>query len=331
MCSGAIVKYRFPDAVMYPINYGDEFPFNEIEPEDTVYMVDFCLQPFGFMQRLSMLLAGTGELIVIDHHKTTLNEWSKSHTVYGYWLLQTDKAACELTWEYLFPDKPVPLAVKLLSLYDSWRFQGHELEDMVLPFQMRLRMEELDPRNWGVPGNWGTGIQWDSLFNHECLNATIPGNPMPVRQLIKEGRLLLRYDEARMAKYVKEFAFETTFPKKQTCGRCGGSGNYDDRDSTDDRECPKCGGYGEIQPPFGPLKAIAVNLGHTNSKVFDSVWDESKYDLMITFVRRKDKLWNVSLYSTKEDVDCGAICKSFGGGGHFSAAGFTAKELPFDY
>lgn len=76
---------------------------------------------------------------------------------------------------------------------------------------------------------------------------------------------------------------------------------------------------------------IAVNLGHTNSKVFDSVWDESKYDLMITFVRRKDKLWNVSLYSTKEDVDCGAICKSFGGGGHFSAAGFTAKELPFDY
>jgi len=28
--SGAIVKYRFPDAVMYPINYGDEFPWGEI-------------------------------------------------------------------------------------------------------------------------------------------------------------------------------------------------------------------------------------------------------------------------------------------------------------
>ena len=136
--------------------------------------------------------------------------------------------------------------------------------------------------------------------------------------------------------------------------------------------------------------AIAVNLGHTDSKVFDSVWrrecdfcknldqypdfkkDGDKvrdflevanpgskftyfgvghyvgadhmahcckcngtgyiepYDLMITFVRRKDKLWNVSLYSTKEDVDCGAICKSFGGGGHKGAAGFQVKELPFE-
>jgi oligoribonuclease NrnB/cAMP/cGMP phosphodiesterase (DHH superfamily) len=185
MCSGAIVKYRFPDAVMYPINYGDEFPFNEIELEDTVYMVDFCLQPFGFMQRLSMLLAGTGELIVIDHHKTTLDKWSKSHTVYGYWLLQTDKAACELTWEYLFPDKPVPLAVKLLSLYDSWRFQGHELEDMVLPFQMRLRMEELDPKDWnGLVEKGGTGPKWHNLFMQTDLN-----------YWIKEGRLLLRYDE----------------------------------------------------------------------------------------------------------------------------------------
>lgn len=185
MCSGAIVKYRFPDVVMHPINYGDEFPFNEIEPEDTVYMVDFCLQPFGFMQRLSMLLAGTGELIVIDHHKTTLDEWSKSHTVYGNWLLQTDKAACELTWEYLFPDKPVPLAVKLLSLYDSWRFQGHELEDIVLPFQMRMRMEELDPKDWdGLVEKGGTGPKWHNLFMWDDLG-----------YWVREGRLLLRYDE----------------------------------------------------------------------------------------------------------------------------------------
>lgn len=136
--------------------------------------------------------------------------------------------------------------------------------------------------------------------------------------------------------------------------------------------------------------AIAVNLGHTDSKVFDSVWrrecdfcknldqypdfkkDGDKvrdflevanpgskftyfgvghyvgddhmahcckcngtgyiepYDLMITFVRRKDKLWNVSLYSTKPEIDCGEIAKSFGGGGHKGAAGFQVKELPFE-
>jgi oligoribonuclease NrnB/cAMP/cGMP phosphodiesterase (DHH superfamily) len=197
MCSGAIVKYRFPDAVMYPINYGDEFPFNEIELEDTVYMVDFCLQPFGFMQRLSMLLAGTGELIVIDHHKTTLDKWSKSHTVYGYWLLQTDKAACELTWEYLFPDKPVPLAVKLLSLYDSWRFQGHELEDIVLPFQMRMRMEELDPKDWDYEAGMKGRSLWIKLFSDKKIwHEGFRIDPEDIiDSIVAEGRLLLRYDE----------------------------------------------------------------------------------------------------------------------------------------
>jgi len=48
-------------------------------------------------------------------------------------------------------------------------------------------------------------------------------------------------------------------------------------------------------------------------------------------VRRKDKLWNATLYSTKPDVDCEAIAKSFGGGGHKGAARFQCDELPFEY
>jgi nanoRNase/pAp phosphatase (c-di-AMP/oligoRNAs hydrolase) len=28
-------------------------------------------------------------------------------------------------------------------------------------------------------------------------------------------------------------------------------------------------------------------------------------------------------------VDCGAIAKSYGGGGHVKAAGFSCKDLPF--
>jgi rRNA maturation protein Nop10 len=31
----------------------------------------------------------------------------------------------------------------------------------------------------------------------------------------------------------------------QECPRCGGTGNNDDRDSTDDTLCPRCGGNGE--------------------------------------------------------------------------------------
>jgi nanoRNase/pAp phosphatase (c-di-AMP/oligoRNAs hydrolase) len=39
-------------------------------------------------------------------------------------------------------------------------------------------------------------------------------------------------------------------------------------------------------------------------------------------------VFTISLYSKKGGVDVSAICKSFGGGGHAGAAGFTSKELP---
>jgi len=45
-CSGAIVKYRYPECEMQPIDYGAQFPMDKIELGETVYMVDFALQPF---------------------------------------------------------------------------------------------------------------------------------------------------------------------------------------------------------------------------------------------------------------------------------------------
>ena len=137
-CSGAIVKYRFPEAIMHPINYGDAFPWDEIHPEDEVYMVDFCLQPFNDMIRLGK----SCNLVWIDHHATSIEEvFACPAVIEAKHTLNPKKAACELTWEYLFPNEPVPLAVKLLSLYDSWTYQGHELEDMVLPFQIMFHTE----------------------------------------------------------------------------------------------------------------------------------------------------------------------------------------------
>ena len=150
------------------------------------------------------------------------------------------------------------------------------------------------------------------------------------------------YDEEQKRRYVQTYGFETEL---------------------DYHSAIHLGGYNK------KFKAIAVNLGHTNSKMFDSVWRQKcptcygegkkaeiyadldgealptlitcpacegtgyiePYDLMIIFCRRKDHKWNVSLYSTKEHVDCGAIAKTFGGEGHKGAAGFQCEELPFEY
>lgn len=78
---------------------------------------------------------------------------------------------------------------------------------------------------------------------------------------------------------------------------------------------------------FDGLRAICLNNGGANSQVFDSVYDESKHDVMIPFVFT-GKHWTFSLYTTKDGVDCSVIAKSKGGGGHKKAAGFQLKELP---
>jgi uncharacterized protein len=81
---------------------------------------------------------------------------------------------------------------------------------------------------------------------------------------------------------------------------------------------------------FEGLKAICLNNGGANSQVFDSVYDESKHDVMIPFVFT-GKHWTFSIYTTKDEIDCSIIAKSKGGGGHKKAAGFQLPELPNEF
>ena len=80
-----------------------------------------------------------------------------------------------------------------------------------------------------------------------------------------------------------------------------------------------------FEAKFKDLRAICLNIGGANSTVFDSVWDEEKYDVMIPF-QFDGEVWKFSLYTTKE-IDLSVYAKSFGGGGHAKACGFQAINL----
>jgi len=110
-----------------------------------------------------------------------------------------------------------------------------------------------------------------------------------VDKLLEHGRLIKIYQDKSDAMYVKGYAFETEFM-----------------------------GY----------KCLALNRGGTSSKIFDSIWDETKHDIMMPFSVLPAGGWTVSLYTTK-DIDCSALAKKFGGGGHKQASGFQVDVLPF--
>jgi oligoribonuclease NrnB/cAMP/cGMP phosphodiesterase (DHH superfamily) len=74
------------------------------------------------------------------------------------------------------------------------------------------------------------------------------------------------------------------------------------------------------------LRCICLNGGSFNSLAFDYVYRENKHDVMMPF-QFNGKKWTVSLYSTKEEIDCSEIAKTMGGGGHKGAAGFQIDDI----
>lgn len=106
--SGAIVRHFEPECEMFPINYGDQFPWHKIKENEKVYMVDFSLQPFGHMEHL----VKECRLNWIDHHEVAIEDAGKTginDSLDGVHL-EVGIGACQLTWEY-FSDRPVPLPV----------------------------------------------------------------------------------------------------------------------------------------------------------------------------------------------------------------------------
>jgi len=266
---------------MIGINYGQEFPWDKIQKDEQVFMVDFTLQPFDLMERLREL----AYLIWIDHHKTEVQEAARRGFNCGG-IRRIGTGACELVWKYCMPGDPTPLAVQLLSEYDVW----NHTDPRTLPFQYGVRMKANT-----YPDNQ---TFWGRLFNDDGY----------VRQFTLDGDMILKYEGQQNAKFCRAYAFETILVTPDHYANAS-------------------------LPTARVLIAICANRGFTNSKVFDSVYDPAKHDLMITFCRLKPPAhkWTVSLYSTKPEVDCGAIAKAYGGGGHQGAAGFQCETLPFEH
>ena len=84
----------------------------------------------------------------------------------------------------------------------------------------------------------------------------------------------------------------------------------------------KASGYDVI---FEGLKCRALNVYGFGSDAFKSV---KGYDVFIAYISDGIK-YTVSLYTDKPGINCGTICKKYGGGGHEQSAGFICTELPF--
>lgn len=114
-------------------NYGQPIP--DLSSYDRVIMCDISFSKEE-MEKVAC------KLIWIDHHNSAIkimdeSEYFNSNVICRF--TQTNFAACELTWYYLFPDKKIPEIVNLLGLYDSFRHKGTDEETEIMEFQYGAR------------------------------------------------------------------------------------------------------------------------------------------------------------------------------------------------
>jgi len=76
---------------------------------------------------------------------------------------------------------------------------------------------------------------------------------------------------------------------------------------------------------FEGYRALAMNSPMLSSLAFESEWDPEKHDIMMAFYYKKAGHWAVTLYTSKEDINCEALAKKYGGGGHRAASGATLQ------
>jgi oligoribonuclease NrnB/cAMP/cGMP phosphodiesterase (DHH superfamily) len=140
--SAAIVKHysminNEPPIIYIGYDYGQPIP--NLDEYDKVIMCDV-----SFSKELILELKTTKDLVWIDHHISAIQDvygkdkWLPSTTdING--IQNTKFAACELTWQYFFPNENIPEIVRLLGRYDCFGHKGTNEEFKVLEFQYGAR------------------------------------------------------------------------------------------------------------------------------------------------------------------------------------------------
>jgi hypothetical protein len=370
-----IITHNFlsdPKCKMIPINYNHSFPWELINKDTDVYMVDFSL-PWEEMIRLKDM---SNDFIWIDHHKTVIknyNSWLSNNNDPIKGLRIDGVAACRLCWEYFFPNIPEPLVVYLAGMYDVFMF-----EDKAIPSKETFRpipgIEDYEASTYGrIKLSGGDIIPYKEETNRFLVTIKSVGiiSIYEVDYLICKTFLI---NETQSHEVVhkngntkdnniknlqwfcsdKEYIHKTIFDPGILNFMYGTWIYKTDPVTTEgkqfwnnllenENDIQKVINQGEIIKSFknidskkfvksncfecsiDGLKVVAVNR-KDNSKIFDSVFDPAKHDAMMTFYYGKG-VWNISLYSNKENINVSSIAKKYKGRGHKGTAEFHCKEI----
>jgi|SRR6476660_5459534 len=188
--SGAILKKKFPEAQLIGYDYGQPLP--ALLPGEDIILVDVSFS----IDDMFRIAAESKLFTWIDHHISAMTEFYKRKTEAPPQLavvLYDGLAACELAWNWAFPDKEMPYTVQLLGMYDTWRNKDpHLWNEQILPFQYGMRTMCHSPESFPT-----------SLFS--------VNDAFEIEDLIQLGKTILSYQDEQntiAAKGAFEFSWK---------------------------------------------------------------------------------------------------------------------------
>ncbi len=164
--SAWIAHKRWPDLVMAPTNYGQMFPDVDFRGKN-VLIADFSYKPDAISEL--MMTYGARSIVMLDHHKTAQSDLKDfavdmcgtakfvAGDMEGMFCdfeelgrpavaarFDMERSGASLTWEFCFPDDPMPEFVQFVEDRDLWRFRLKNTR----PFSLYLRAMPMTFEAW---------------------------------------------------------------------------------------------------------------------------------------------------------------------------------------
>lgn len=161
--SAWIVRRKWPDVVMAPTNYGQMFPCVDYAGKN-ILIADFSYKPDAVSELLMSF--GARSIVMLDHHKTAqadLKDFAvtcaQCRSVDVEMMLgdmasldrpavlahfDMERSGATLTWEFCFPDEPVPEFIRFIEDRDLWRFRLKNTR----PFSLYLKSMPMTFEAW---------------------------------------------------------------------------------------------------------------------------------------------------------------------------------------
>lgn len=293
-CSGAIVKKAYPGAKMIGYDYGESFDVVSIPANKPVIMVDVSMP----MKTMLDIAIRSRNFLWIDHHKSAIGEWDNffeelkplQDNIQYRTVVKENGIWCYISGSEIIMQRVAEIGISACEL--TWR---HLFPSVEIPMAVELLGMYDTWRGFG--GDYWNDLIYPFQMGMRTVCNSLDSFPMHMLEPGYEQRAII-------SNIVSAGVVVTKYQKHYAESICRS---------------------GAFETVFEGLNAICLNAGGLNSTALDSLYDESKHDVVILFFHQKT-FWKVSIF-TKKDIDVSVIAKKYGGGGHKQAAGFEVPHL----